>query len=441
MGLGGFCPSGSMRMALFLSLALLCVPIFAVLEVEQAASFNIAIAHSLLGAKNACGAHLRVPTEDDIFSVADARIVNLIPQVGNATSDLSNASALWSWSADFPKDARFSIRGDVRCPAGEILYFAPSHQSLSGTLSYSYGNSTETLAISSNGANPISLNLSAGKLTDADFLQPLAPLSMFLSATITVYYSFAKNAYSYSCSSMDGYTGCGCEMDYSTGVRTFKRSVSDTRNFSVEVGPNSLLWLNPPLSSRLSGNGTGKMALFARRLPANISLVFQGKEIASVQPYSFSAGAGPCGEAIVDRGFSPSKEISTGVSINTSAPIFPSQLVDKDASYMPFYLEFPWRADSGKTNFTIICDDAFSNKQSFSREFSVREPTPFAPQPDSYGGGGSLEKRQASDGATAAAYPARVQQGSFPDFSLIAAAFALPIAIAAASLARRLELR
>ncbi|MFA5929893.1 MAG: hypothetical protein WC861_03340 [Candidatus Micrarchaeia archaeon] len=424
--------------ALYFSLLLLCAPIFAAAAVGQASSQNIALAPSLLGAANACGAPERLPSAGDIFSVADARIVSLVPQVSNATTDLQNASAIWSWSASFPPSARFSIRDDMRCPAGEIRYFAPSSPSLSGELSYRYGNSTTALLLSSSGPNPAPLNLSSAKLAGADFLQPFAPLSLSLSATISVSYSFAKSGYSYRCTSMGGYTGCGCEVDYSQGIRAFHRTVSDARNFSVEVGPDSVLWLNPPLSSRLSGNGTGRVALFARRLPASISLVSNGREIASVQPYLFSAGTGPCGEAIAGREFSPPPQAASGVFINAGAPIFPYQLVDKNASYVPFYLEFPWHASAGKANFTIIIEDAFSRKQEFPREFSVREPAPFS-SPGAPGGSiGAMAKRQASDGVAAAAYPSRQQQGAFPDFSIVAAAFALPFAIGAAALARRL---
>ena len=435
----GFCPSGDMKTSLFVSLFLLCAPLFAAAAVEQASSQNIALAHPLLGAKNACSVPARVPTDGDIFSVADARIVSLIPQVGNTTSDISNASALWSWSATFPEEARFSIREDERCPAGEIRYSVPSSPSLSGTLSYSYGNSAEALALFSNSANPIPLNLSADRLADADFLQPNAFLSLVLRANISVAYSFSKSAYAYQCSSNNGYVACGCKRNYDFGLRTFRHGVFDARNFSVEVGPDSPLWLNPPLSSRLSGDESGKIALFARRLPANISLVFRGKEIAAVQPYSFSTRTGPCGQAIVDREFSASKGTAAGISINASAPIFPSQLVDKNASYFPFYLEFPWHAEAGKANFTIVFEDAFSSRQNFSREFLVREAAPLVPSPGAAKSGGAMEKREASDGATAAAYPASQQPGAFPDFSIIAAAFAFPIAIGAAALCRHLE--
>ena len=430
-----------MKTALFALLLLLCAPAFAATEAEQASYFNIALAPSLLGAANACGAPSRLPTEDDIFSVADARIVSVIPQIGNATSDLSNASVAWSWSADFPQEARFSIRDDVRCPAGEIRYSMPSSPALSGALSYEYGNSTETLALSSAGANPLPLDLGAEKLTGADFMQLFAPLSISLSAAISVSFSFAKSGYSYRCSGEDGYSGCGCERNYEYGSRTFWKNVSDARNFSVETGPNSIFWLNPPLSSRLSGNESGKLALFARRLPASISLFFRGKEIAAAKPYSFSVKAGECGEKAVERQFSPPSRKSAIVSISTGEPIFPSQLVDKDASYAPFYMEFPWNAEDGKANFTIILVDAFSHRQEFLREFAVREPVPFSLPPGAAGGGGAMEKREASGAATAAAYPARAQQAAFPDFSVISAAFAFPLAIGAAALARRLEWR
>jgi hypothetical protein len=237
---------------------------------------------------------------------------------------------------------------------------------------------------------------------------------------------------------MGDYAACGCERSFSSGTRTFAREASHSRNFSVEVGPVSFLWLNPPLSSRLAGNGTGKLALFARRLPAGISLAFRGKEIASARPYSFSVRTGECGEQIVERQFSPA-QVSPTAFINASEPIFPPQLVVKNASYVPFYLEFPWHAGAGRGNFTIIFEDAFSHRQAFAREFFVREPRPFSPSPGAPQSGGAMEARAASGEASAAAYPARAQQGAFPDFSPIAAAFAIPIALLAAALARRLE--
>ena len=428
-----------MGLAHLVPILLLCAQAFAAMEVEQSSSYNLALAPSLLGAPNSCGAPVRAPAEGDIFSVADARIVSLVPQAGNATSDLSNVSALWSWSADFPSVASFSFRDENRCPAGEIRYFAPSRPSLSGRLAYSYGNSTVEIPPSSIGPSPAPLNLSQSKLAAADFSQPFARLSLSLDATISISYSFSKSGYSYQCASQGGYTGCGCVGEYSHGTRAFSREVSHNRDFSVETGPDSLLWLNPPLSSRLSGNESAEVALFARRLPASIAVVSGGTEIASFSPYSFSLRTGECGEEIAEREFSPAQAPSAGAFISTSAPISPYQLVEKNASYVPFYFKFPWRASAGKANVTINSEDAFGHHQAFSRGFFVREPAPLSSE-DGAAVGGAMVERAASESETSASFPAHAQEGAFPDLSVLAVAFALPIALAAAALCRRMGL-
>jgi len=397
-------------------------------DVERASLHNLALAPFLLGAQNACNAPVRMPTESDIFSVADARVVSLVPQAGNTTSDLANASVIWSWSASFPAQARFSIREDERCPAGAISYNSPSSPSFSGALAYRYGNSTETAQLS---LNPVRLNLSAEKLTEEDFSAPFANLSVSLSGTVSVTYSFSKSSYSYACKEINGYIGCGCEQKYESGLRTFSKPLEDSRNFSVEAGPVSMLWLNPPLQSRLEGQGEGKVAFFARRLPSGILFSFSGNGIANSFPYSFSTSTGPCGEKIVERAFSP----SGSAFFNTSAPIAPFQLVGKNASYFPFYAEFPWHASAGKAEFEIIFEDAFSHSETFVRNFSVRQATQL------YSAGSSLAMLQqpADDKGTGASFPALQKQGAFPDFAVLAAAFALPLAIGAAALCRRLE--
>jgi len=410
-------------------------------SVEQASAYNLALAPSLLGAQNACNAPVRTPSEESIFSVADARIVAVVPQVGNTTSDLANASLLWSWSASCPLQARFSIREDGRCPAGEIIYFSPSAPSFSGELSYKYGNSTETVPLSPHSQNPVQLGLDAGKLAEEDFAAPFAGLSASLSGTILVSYSFSKSEYSYGCSGANGYSWCGCSLGRTAGTRVFSVPVSHARNFSVETGPVSLLWLNPPLQSRLSGSGEGKLAFFARRLPANISFVFSGREIAFVQPYSFSTRIGQCGERAVEREFAP----AGSASANSSAPIFPSQLVEKNASYLPYYVQFNWSAQPGRSEFSVLFEDAFSHQENFTRNFSVRQaaqasPGSFGPPFESAAGpAGAMGRQPADDDSTGAAYPAQQTQSSYPGFSLLAAAFALPLAIGAAALCRRLE--
>jgi hypothetical protein len=418
---------------------IICSCASCVMEVETATLHNLGLAPSIIGAKNACHSQQLTPTQSDLFEVADARIVTILPQVGNTTSDMSNASLLWSYSASFPKQARFSIRHDPRCPAGEIRYFSPSAPSFSGVLSYRYGNATETIALSALGPNPAPINLSAGKLSDADLSSLHANLAVFLNASITVAYNYQKAYYSYGCGGMgDGYVGCGCERKLEAGVQRFQTSKSHERNFSVETGQAYAVWLNPPLASRLDGGGKGKVAFFARRMPALISFSFSGADLGSVQPYLFSTRIGDCGEKIVERRFLPN---GSEIFLNASEPLFPLQLVEKNASYVPFYAEFAWSSIAGKAAFGIDFEDAFMHKQAFARNFSVRRPVVF------FGPGikgaqaipGALQREGATDSAAAAVFPSQQGSAPFPDFSSLAAAFAAPACICAYAICRRLE--
>jgi hypothetical protein len=434
------------RFALLATIAVLCSSAWAVLEVEQASAHNLALSPSLLGAKNACGSPQRAATEANIFTVADARIVSIIPSVGNTSSDLAGPALLWSWSASFPLEASFPVPSGVHCPAGSIRYFSPSSPSFSGELSYSYGNFSGSWPLSSASPNPVLLNLSEGKLSGESFATPFVPLPISLAGTISLTYQFLKSSYSYSCVEADGYIGCGCEMQSESGARTFSTPVFHSRNFSVEAGPVEMLWLNPPLSSRLEGNGTGKISFFARRMPANISFSFAGTHLGFARPYSFSLHPGNCGELVAERELS----LSGSVFLNSSEPIFPSQLVGQNASYVPFYAEFAWQARAGKGEFSTIFEDAFSHAETFSKNFSVRAPLqlsgsagrPGAIEPFSgtaARSSGAMEQVAAGDGMTTAAMVAPEKQSAFPDFAVLAVAFALPLAIGAAALCRRLE--
>ena len=438
-------------MRLVALLIFLCSCAYATAEVEDASSFNLALAPSLLGAKNACNAPARAISADDIFSVAEARIVSLVPQVGNVTSDLTNSSLLWSWSAGFANETNFSVRQDPRCPDGAIRYFSPSSPLFSGRLSYTYGNATETVGLPPFGKNPMPLNLSHDKLLPENYSSLFAPLSVSLDATISVSFRYVKSFYSYGCTSFsNGYAGCGCSLGSEAGTRIFQKNVSHARNFSVETGPVSVLWINPPLSSRLEGAGIGKVAFFSRRMPANITFSFAGERLGSVQPYFFSTHTGQCGEKIVEREFLPGKG---GVFLNKSEPLLPYQLVEKNASYLPFYAAFPWDADAGNAEFEIIFEDAFSHNQRFLRNFSVRRPTEVSLRADDDGlaknspgtppppleQGSAMKQFPATKDGTAAAYMASQPVAPFPDFPMLAAAAALPLAICALFVCRKLE--
>ncbi|MCX8195037.1 MAG: hypothetical protein N3G22_02950 [Candidatus Micrarchaeota archaeon] len=402
-------------------------------KVWEAAGHNIEIAGLLLG-KNACGFEERQPTEGDMFSHAGIKIVSLIPQVDNITSDLAAPSLLWSWSADAPRQMTFPLTGTTNCPGGEVQLTRIGKVSLEGARAfYRYGNSSKEAALFEDGPNPLALNLT-GIGQQADPLQLRVPLNISLSANATANYSFYRKEYYYKCERRQNFTVCYCETRITTGKKKYSKGLHDERTFLVEVGPVSEMWLNPPLASRLAGEQKARLLLFARRMPAKLAASVGGSEIASAEPYSFEAKNGSCGEKIVKSAWSPSGfNLAVAVGNETA---FPYQLVLKNATYLPFYLEFNWSESPGKKGLVLEYEDWFSHKERFGRNFSVRAPLPFSKNGTS---SLALEIRQADEGRSPAAYPTESLGGWLASFEPISALLAAAVALGSIGLLRRMQ--
>ena len=118
--------------ALLIALFVLAPCHYGVSQVEEASEYNRNIAGSLLGGKKSCEAEGRQATAENPFEVAEARLVGLIPMANNATSDLSNATLLWGYSASFPNSASFPLSGAFGCPQGQYYLHSPSAASFEG---------------------------------------------------------------------------------------------------------------------------------------------------------------------------------------------------------------------------------------------------------------------------------------------------------------------
>jgi len=407
---------------------------YAARHVWEAASHNINLSGSLLGS-NACGFASRAPSEDDAFAYAGIRAVSLIPQVDNVTSDLSSPMLLWSWAAGAPEEVSFRLPGTTECPGGEMRLFSRSAISFSeGKLHYSYGNASMETALASGGPNPVPLALDRGWLRGSDFSQLYAPLQVRLSAKASVEYSFRRRELFKTCEHHENFTLCYCEEKITRGKRKYERRMEDARNFSVEVGPVQELWLNPPLLSRLEGEGEGRVLFLARRMPASIAASSDGEKIASASPYSFEESLGPCGEKRVKSAYAPSGE--NALIANWSQALFPHQLVDKNASYLPFYLRFNWSQGAGRHKLVLEYEDWFSNKISFPRNFSVRKPEAFSADA---GEGAAMAIREGGGGVSPAAYPSGEKSGALPRVAPLAALAAFPFALGAIGILRWLR--
>ncbi|MCX6770389.1 MAG: hypothetical protein NT051_07030 [Candidatus Micrarchaeota archaeon] len=413
---------------------------------EEASAHNLGIAKSLLGAKDACGATTRAPSQDDLFEVADLRIVILAPQVGNVTSNRAAPQLVWSWSASLPETAEFEIASE-NCPDGVEEYYNPSEPEFAnGALEYSYLGEVKRVALGG-GDSPVQLNLSgeAEERTDIalDFAHESAPelayenLSMKLVGEIRARYSYRKSTYEYVCHQLQGGIGCGCESEAEFGMRTFRMSLSDSRTFFVETEPVEEVWLNPPLNSRLAGLENGKLAFFARRMPAKISVYSEGNLIGEAAPYRFEESLGSCGQKEVKRIYSPEgKGAVINISQNSTRPF---QLVSKNKHYVPIYFEFGWNESAGKRGVSLVYEDCFSAQDNFSRNFSVREPALFKPDEEAGNEAGVILREGSESLSPALHQSAARQEMPSSGAAVLAVALLLPLLLGAESFLRRAE--
>ncbi len=406
----------------------------AVFEIENASGYNFAIADSLLGADNPCGLERRAATADDIFSVADIAAVSIVPSVGNVTSDLSSPKLLWSWFASFPQSATFPIHSDGSCPEGTLELYNPAWKNLhEAKLVYKYGNRTVEANLSGDGPNPVALELDSGHLQGSDYEGLFANLSINLSGKIGVSYSYRKTEYAETCTHTEEFEGCNCEESVEFGIKPYEKEVGSERMFLVETGPVEGIWLSPPLLGRLAGNEKGTVLLLARRMPAMITAVADGREIANAVPYKFEVKNGECGEKIVEQAFEP--EVANAIVNASSLTVFPYQLVAKNASYLPYYFEFFWNETAGRKRVVLEFKDRFSHSQNFTREVSVREPAQFSDD----GGQGAMNLLHGDWKNTPAAYPSQEKTGTGIDLSSLAILFAIPFALFSIGIIRWLQ--
>ena len=414
-----------MRTCAFFFLAVASL-LSAVPQLEEASLHNAALANST----PACDWESGPPSSDDIFSVAQVKIVALYPLIGNVTSDASSPKLVWAWQAESPSSASFALPPTQNCPGGRLeVYGLGEPKLLEARLTYRYGNSTRVTNLTSQGPNPVALLLESGKLSQEDFKTLYANLTLELNGTVSQQYRYRKTTYHIACAQMGNFEVCGCETGTEAGIKAYERQVSDQRNFLVETGPVEWLWLNPPLQKRLEGREQARVALFARRMPSNVSVTAGGREIGWVSPYSFEVENGSCGELLVKSKYEP---VLSGVLLNMSnETVFPFQLVGNNDSYLPLYLEFGWNESAGRKEVVLEYEDWFSSEQNFSREFFVRRPEPFSSEK----GDGAMALWEGDETRTPAAYPVRQEELYPPDFSPIAVLLALPVLLAIGGIA------
>jgi hypothetical protein len=409
-------------LAFFLAWLAAAGGLWAVHEIDEASAFNLALASSLLGAENACNASLKEATIADPFKAASMDIVSLVPQAGNITSDLSNPSLIWSWSASYPQSLSLLLSGPAACPSGSEEIYSPQAWLEDAKLAYSYGSCIREVALGSDGPNPVQLNLSAGCLGEYDLGSLYVLLHASLSGTIFLKYNYRKTEYSYKCV---GAT-CFCQSISASGSRLYSKALSSSRDFLVEAGENDFMWLNPPLGSRLEGRQKAQVLLFARRMPSFISASAEGNHLGSSSLFSFSFAQGRCGEKQVVYSFSPQKSGLEALLGNESSALW---LTAQNASYLPILAEFEWESSPGKKNASIGVQDWFSHSWNYSQSFAVRAPSPYS----SLG----LSARAADETKTSAFWLGQMPSGIFSSPHSFAVAFPALFAAGLAALLLR----
>ncbi len=401
-----------------------CCSAFAVHEVEQVSAHNIGLSESLLGAQNPCARPLRQPTWDDPSYAAGVKIIAVIPQVGNTTSDLALPKALWSWFASYPSSISLSAPSGNGCPDSRIsLYARGKPHFTNARLTYDYGGNAKEVSLSETGPNPAVLDLNGSLAPGRELSGLYANLSLRLAGEISIEYSYSKADYVIECSSQEGRSGCACMERNSVGATEYRQQYVDSKNFLVETGPVQEVWLSPPVQKRLDGNQTGKLLLFSRRMPSRITFLVDDRLYGENLPYRFRSGQGDCGSQTVEAEFSP---LDRGVAVQKSEEVASSQLVDVAGVYVPIYAQFDWNEAAGRKGAEVRYEDWFSNVMYFPSNFSIRNPAAFAKDQS----GLAMGIRQGNDSVSPAAYPAPPSDFPVQHLSPIAVLLALLIILA-----------
>ncbi|MEM4554406.1 MAG: hypothetical protein QXT25_00970 [Candidatus Anstonellaceae archaeon] len=375
----------------WLLVAVLCGVGFCLYPIKQAEEQNLKLAESLLGAENPCMLPTKSPTPSDPFYVSGVKIVAVIPQIGNLTSDLHRPRILWSWFAQYPKYAEFEIPSQQGCPAGTLQFWAEGLPAFSdGLLYYEYGNQTKQVRLGPSGPNPIQLELERpSHLADMVF----EPLSLRVSGTIEVKYRYAKTEYTYECPS-----ACICRQHASEGAMTYRKQHSDTKEVLVETGPLEWFWANPPLQKMIDAHQQLEGLFFARRMPSSV-FVFADRELAAnFTAYEIAERQGDCQQTELEL-----KESFLGqnMSLKNLSEIYASQLVQQPAVYLPLKVNISIQQKVGRRNISIVYESLFSDVFAFESSISVREPAPF----ESSQAKEAIALRAGNDSVSPAAYP------------------------------------
>ena len=402
---------------------LFCAAAHPVKEVDDAAAFNTALAPALLDLGNHCGFPVSQPSVDDPYSYAGIKAVSMVPQVDNNTTDRADAKLIWSLGASYATYLHTQNANRGFCDPTEFTLSNPRNAKFIGTLQYSYGSQSQSVPLAVAGPNIVKLNLDSAALRDADFDTLAANLTVGLAGTMSVDYTYTKIEYVYHA---DDKGNQYCEpVTTVIDPKTYSKQLSDSRIFSVENGPVEEFWVNPPLEKRLEGDQSGEVIFFARRMPSEINASVNGVLLGENSPYKYIISTGVCGEQEVTSAFLPEgKNMIVNVSNQTYNPF---QLVDKNATYLPFYAAFSWNETPGKKAMLLSSEDRFGFVDNFARDFSVRVPAPFSSGYIT----GEMATRKGSDTETPAAYPAPISESSSPPLAAIAIVFALPVAFGA----------
>ncbi|MEM4348269.1 MAG: hypothetical protein QXN37_01735 [Candidatus Anstonellaceae archaeon] len=365
---------------------------FCLHPIQEAEKQNLQIAETLLGAENPCMLPEKSPTPQDLSYISGVKIVAVMPQIGNLTSDLHRPKVLWSWFAHYPTYAEFEIPSSEGCPAGKLHLWAEGQPRFSdGVLFYEYGNQTRQAILGMAGPNPVQLELGRPMHLQSMIFEPLR---LHLSGAIEAEYRYLKLEYFFECPST-----CICKAHSTDGVLTYRKRHSDEKEIWVETGPVEWFWVNPPLQKMTNASQQLEWLFFARRMPASVAFMINGKTVANFTAYEIDYKQGRCKQAELEA-----RPVFYGqnMSLVNLSEMYASQLVDLPAAYLVMEASASIKQEVGKKKAVVLYESLFSDMFAFESTISVREPAPFQDDQNRK----AVSIRFGNDSVSPAAYPA-----------------------------------
>lgn len=324
------------------------------------------------------------------FQSAYVRILLEMPSVDNRVSNLHSPSLIWAWGAQ-PRAVYVDVGG---CDIGHVsripvLDAAAGSPTFNGTVTFSLANKSSSIPARKRGKIPIPPDLwrEISVLEGANSTPVLPALSVNVTGKFWVL--FREDAYlCFSETPGPNSKGCRCGQQETKHMWLSTPEISDSRNWSVEIGRPFFFLLAPIAGEQLSFRPKLQVLVFSSHRPSQVSLLYNGRELNSTYRTLFNQTIGELGEMHVESNDTDIYGINISGSppflpSNISAPLSfangtkfkrPSSLDASNTSYAYQYLiESNASLPVGKGNATIYFRNQFDDEYNKTWEVVVRD--------------------------------------------------------------------